>query len=425
MKIANQLEELLKAGVISTETATAIESYYQQRNNGQQNQSRLTIAFGILGATLMGLGIILIIAHNWDNLNRTTKTFFAFLPLVLGQVAGLFTLFKKYDSASWREGTAVFLFFAVSASIAMVSQIYNIPGDMASFLLTWMLLSLPLFYLLRSSLTALLYLIGITAFGVAEGYFNNTPGPIWTFWLLFIALLPYYYWLLKRKPEGNFTSFFNWLVPTSLIICLGLFSESGEELILLAYLLLLSLFYLIGNYRVFKSLSIFSNGYLIIGLLGSLVILLFLSFDDFWQSWVELKFLQLFSNAEIWLVIALLGVSIYYMILQKWKLKPLLWLPIFTFFIFIVGLYSVLVPLILVNIFYLLIGIYFIKEGAKEDHLGLLNLGLLIIASLVVARFFDANLSFVIRGFLFLFVGSGFFIANYKMLKKRKKQITR
>ena len=35
-------------------------------------------------------------------------------------------------------------------------------------------------------------------------------------------------------------------------------------------------------------------------------------------------------------------------------------------------------------------------------------------------RFFDTNMSFVIRGLLFVAVGVGFFITNYVMLKKQK-----
>ena len=197
MKLASQLEELIDAGIISAETGTAIEHYLNQKKLNQGNQNRLMIAFGIMGATLIGLGIILIIAHNWDDLSRPIKTMFAFLPLVTGQGLGVYVLLKKNESSAWREGIAVFIFFAVAASIAMVSQIYNIPGDMASFLLTWMLLSLPLFYLLQSSITGLLYLIGITAYAMAEGYFESGHDPVWLFWGMLMALMPYYYHLLN------------------------------------------------------------------------------------------------------------------------------------------------------------------------------------------------------------------------------------
>jgi uncharacterized membrane protein len=136
------IPELLKAGVITKETADSIQDYYQTKSGSSAN--RLFIVFGILGAILVGLGIILIIAHNWDELSRTTKTLFAFLPLLIGQVLCGFALIKKQNSIAWRESGTAFLFFSVGASISLVSQIYNIPGDLSSFLLTWMLLCFPL-----------------------------------------------------------------------------------------------------------------------------------------------------------------------------------------------------------------------------------------------------------------------------------------
>jgi hypothetical protein len=66
-------------------------------------------------------------------------------------------------------------------------------------------------------------------------------------------------------------------------------------------------------------------------------------------------------------------------------------------------------------------GVLTIWRGAKNDHLGILNYGLLTITALVVCRFFDSDMSFVLRGILFMLVGGGFFVANYAMLKRRKK----
>ena len=158
MSIIKDTPELVEAGVISQQTADNIQHYYNSK--GGQSQNKLLVVFGILGAVLVGLGIILIIAHNWDELSKITKLCVAFLPLVIGQLLCVFTLIKKQDSTACREGAAAFLFFAVGASISLVSQIYNISGDLSLFLLTWMLLCLPLIYVMRSSVASLLYLIG-------------------------------------------------------------------------------------------------------------------------------------------------------------------------------------------------------------------------------------------------------------------------
>jgi hypothetical protein len=54
------------------------------------------------------------------------------------------------------------------------------------------------------------------------------------------------------------------------------------------------------------------------------------------------------------------------------------------------------------------------------NHLGILNYGLVIISILVACRFFDTDMSFVLRGLIFVSLGLGFFAVNYWMIKKRK-----
>ena len=72
--VVKELSDLTSAGVISEETAVNIKAYYQQK--AQESPNRLILVFGIVGALLVGLGIILIIAHNWDELSKLAKLFF-------------------------------------------------------------------------------------------------------------------------------------------------------------------------------------------------------------------------------------------------------------------------------------------------------------------------------------------------------------
>ena len=143
--ILRDLPELVNAGIIDEETAGNIAEYYQQKKDPAQNQ--LFVIFGILGSILVGAGLILIIAHNWENMGIGMQTLMSFLPLVLGQAACLYTLLKQRESLAWREGTAAFLFFAVGSCIALIGQIYNIPGTISGYILTWMLLVAPLIYI--------------------------------------------------------------------------------------------------------------------------------------------------------------------------------------------------------------------------------------------------------------------------------------
>jgi len=153
-----ELPELVSKKIITEEVAQNIKNYYQK--NPEENSNKLFTIFGIIGALLGGLGIILILAHNWDDFSVLTKTVFSIIPLVLGQIACFYTLTKKSESITWRESSATFLLFAIAASISLVAQVYNINGDFPKFLLTWILLSLPLIYIMHSSFVSLLSIVG-------------------------------------------------------------------------------------------------------------------------------------------------------------------------------------------------------------------------------------------------------------------------
>ena len=115
MKIQTQLKELLGSHIITQEIADKIVDYYAQKSNGKPNP--LLIAFGILGALIGGLGIILILAHNWDSLSVRMKSIIAFLPLLLGQFFCGYSLFKKKGNVVWSESSSLFLFISINLSI--------------------------------------------------------------------------------------------------------------------------------------------------------------------------------------------------------------------------------------------------------------------------------------------------------------------
>ena len=98
------INELVEAEIISQETADKILAFYQYKKD--QSKNKLNIVFGILGALLVGLGIIMIVAHNWDDLSRGVKTCFAFLPLIIGQGFCAYALFKKPGNVTWREASS-------------------------------------------------------------------------------------------------------------------------------------------------------------------------------------------------------------------------------------------------------------------------------------------------------------------------------
>ncbi len=426
--LVKELDELKAAGVIDEETSGRISEYYKIKGDGSQN--RLFVVFGVLGAILVGLGLILIIAHNWDDLSRPVKVFFSFLPLLAGQFFCGFSILKRQTSPAWKESSTVFLFFAVGSSISLISQVYNIHGDLSTFLFTWMILCLPLVYILRSSMASLLYIIGITYYQVCSNYdfdiFNHHHKESFNYWWMLLLIVPHYHSVYLRNANSNYLTFLNWFVPISITISLGAVARHTEEFIFIAYMCLFSIFYMIGTSPFFDNTRRRVNGYLVIGSLGTMHILMMMSFHWFWEelagkglTWED------FAGREFWvtLMMTTIACGMYYMTQKRrgWReLRPMNFAFAIYILIFLLGLSNSVLPVILINLLVLGLGVFTIRLGTKADHLGVLNYGLLTITTLIICRFFDSHMSFVVRGLLFVLVGAGFFLVNYLMLKKRK-----
>lgn len=428
--LGKELEELREAGVIDEDTATRIREYFKNRKGGSHN--RLFVVFGVLGAILVGLGIVLIVAHNWDELSRPVKVIFSFLPLLAGQFCCGYALLRKQASLAWRESSAAFLFFAVGASISLVSQVYHIHGALSTFLFTWMLLCLPLVYLLRSSVASLLYIAGITYYQVVSNYsfdiFAHNHKESFNYWWMLSLVAPHYYSLFQRRGHSNYLAFHNWFVPISLTISLGAFSRYTEHLIFISYMSLFAIFYLAGSSGFFSESRRRLNGYFVIGSLGSMHLLLMLSFHWFWDERITRPVFsgEGFFTRDLFAAAALTCIAAAILYTQQRNkpisgLHPMKFIFLLYLILFMLGGATSVAPVVLVNLLILLVGVYTIRLGAKLDHLGILNYGLLTITALVVCRFFDSDMSFVVRGLLFVLVGAGFFAANYLMLKKRKE----
>ncbi|MFT3948588.1 MAG: DUF2157 domain-containing protein [Agriterribacter sp.] len=432
---AKDLDELVQANIVSAETAQEILRYYQ--NKAAEKPNRFPIIVNVLGALLASLGIILVIAHNWDELGRSTKTIIAFLPLLLGQGLCIYTLLKQKDSIAWKETSAVVLFFGVAACVSLIAQTYNISGELSDFLLTWMLLVIPVVYIMPSSVTALLYIGGITWYACEVGYFghsSSTPAPYYYIGLLAL-IIPHFYKYWKLKRGNNSFILLAWFLALSLTIVLGAFADNEfnrAEWVLCAYTAMFCIFYMIGRIDEFDNNRLFANPFLSVGASGILFTLFFCSFEFFWADVMSSSYERavkatVFYSPFFYLTIVLLLVNIWLIAAAFKRMNKIVFDPIgfSALLLFLLALIARGNPefgTLIINAWILFVAVFFIRKGAITDHLGILNFGLTIIALLALFRFFDDQIPFVWRGLFFLATGIGFFVANYLMVKKRKEQ---
>ena len=417
--INKELSELVSHNVISYQTAKDIEDYYESKKQPQGNL--LLTVFGALGGILVGLGIILIFAHNWDNFSQTVKIILALLPLFAFQGLTAYTIIKE-KSSIWKDASGTLLFFAIGGAIALIAQIYNIPGDLGSFLLTWTALGLPLVYILRSNALAFIHIIFATYYATEAGYFN--PERPWYYLLFIAALLPFYLKQIKETPNSNSVSVFNWLLPLSGFIAIGGFIKETNEwsFSILIYIAFACILYNIGMLPYFRERKMRRNGYLCLGLVGMMVLLLSTSFRWFWNEFAYDKYSVNILIA--WGVLILIGLFIAFKSKRgKYGINPFQAVTIVFPAIYLLGMIHNLIPVILINLLVLALGIGCIKEGINKFDFRVLNFGMVLISALIICRFFDTSGSFVIKGLLFVAVGVGFFLTNYILIQKKKNNL--
>ena len=403
MKILKELDELTAAEVISPEVAERIRLYAQQRTQSNSSHRLLTV-FGALGAILIALGIIVLLAHNWDELPRWIKTFISFLPLLIGQAACGYLLFYKGLTSWWGEAAAVFTSLAIGAAIAMVHQVYNLPeSSFASFLTLWLLLALPTLYLMRSRATAILYYIGIGALCIL-GYREWTT--YYTSLTTFALILPFYIWHIRYKANSAITYSFHWLTVVFTGIALSVLSANiRDDSTILWFVLLAAIYIMIGKYL---QTSIYYNAYKVAALLCIPICFFVEDFPSFNNY-------TLYTTIAIVLFYFLLIAKYYYIDKKEKTLDLVLVFPLlYIFSIYLVRLY-------LYDLVILAFGAYYVWKGFKSERSLVVNYGLTVISIEVAIRFFDSYFPFVLKGIVFILLGVSFFVANYFILKQKKK----
>jgi uncharacterized membrane protein len=160
MSIDKKLARWREAGLLDETTAARIAAFEQQ-----SHRPVMLYALGGLGALTLGIGIVSIVAANWDEISRHAKLG---LDLVFG--AGLaFALFRAASSGEkWLTDVLAGVYYLfVLASIALIGQIYQLGSPQYQGLLTWSLVTAPFMLLVRGPLLGAVWLAGLV---VTQGY---------------------------------------------------------------------------------------------------------------------------------------------------------------------------------------------------------------------------------------------------------------
>jgi hypothetical protein len=240
-------------------------------------------------------------------------------------------------------------------------------------------------------------------------------------------MLPHYYKLYSDRIQSNFFAFHSWFIALSVTTVLGMFGNMLDELTVALYINVFCVFILIGQIEKIRERRLISNGFLVGGSLGLISLLLFLSFEWFWEEVFDesINHVDLLHAYPYWITFAIAIVLLIVLgVRQSFiSLNAKSYAFIVVLILLLVSFQLPVLARVLDNILLFAFGVFTIRDGARQNKLSLLNYGLLILTALIICRFFDLDMSFVARGLLFVLVGAGFFAANIWMVKKRKQEL--
>lgn len=427
--LMKELPILENHGVLSSEKIGDIRAYYETSTRSGMHWA--VIAFSILGSLLIGSGIILLFAHNWDELTRPMRAALSFCPLAAGIILSITALLRN-GGVALRESAGIFHSLAVGASISLIGQTYHLPSNVPAFMLTWSLLVMPLIFLLRSTGVYLIYLVLICSW---SGIAQETDGHAAGFWLLVLPPVVRLLQLARKNLYSAETSLAFAGLIIGLCVSLGIALEhTVPGLWIVTYSALLSGVALLGIH-LYGDRDGWNNIPKTFGNIGIVIVTYILTWEELWNN-IGWRHVHAGWNHQSWGGWLDSGITL--ICIAGWILALVKALRRDSIETFTVGLFPViagscfligslarnadLLNALIFNGFMLYFGLMHIVLGCRSRKLSQLNGGMAVLSLLLVTRFFDSGIGYLARGTVFILLGIIFLSVNLVMVRRNKRK---
>ena len=145
---AKQLDKLVKAQIITEQQKAQILAFEDAKSKGFVG--RLITLLAVLS---IGVGVISIIASNWENINDTFKLIVMFGLLICA--GGLSFYWQEKGKTEVAESMLAGLFMLIGAAIGLIIQVFQLSGgEWYSVLFIWGVLGAPLLFAAKKQYVA-------------------------------------------------------------------------------------------------------------------------------------------------------------------------------------------------------------------------------------------------------------------------------
>ena len=420
--LAKEVTDWAKENLISTDQAVQICQRYGIDYHHQQDNSLGYHVLVVLGYLFIGLAIIVLVGHNWEDIPRGLRMG----ALIVTTLS--FNLFGLWQYQNDKPHAAVGCLFLGSlcygATIMLIAQIYHIGEHYPDGVLFWALGVLPLAIFMRSTLLMLLTATLAIIWLFAEASLDYYP-------LLFPIFLVAIAWHVFKVKQSSFL-FLVLVLSIALFFMLNLawFAKDNyrfnliDDHILIAGMISV-LFYGFARWLQTQKNPIFIDYGVLLAvwtLRASIVLWFIYSFDDPWHSmmrhdWDRSQFVSLTS-------ISFSVVSIALVYFAYRSVKPMLGTIGFVLF-FNIGLFAILYidpsyseyMQVFANLVLIIAGIWLLAQGVHEGITHYFYLGILTIMLTALLRYIDLVGDYIGASILFA-VFAGILLAAAKFWKK-------
>ncbi|MHC4952040.1 MAG: DUF2157 domain-containing protein, partial [Planctomycetota bacterium] len=174
--LIREVEQLEEKAVIDAQSVLAIKNHYQpQLEKGDNFANKVGVAIlAAIGSLLIGGGIILVFAHNWQEFSRPVRALLAMLPVVVAVGLMCFCVVRE-KSRSWREASATLMTTAAISCFALICQTYYLGGKFSTFMFYVALMTCLIPLILPSLAGFILYLVIVVTFQISfsESYLSD------------------------------------------------------------------------------------------------------------------------------------------------------------------------------------------------------------------------------------------------------------
>ena len=406
--ILSELPELCEKGILPAETAEVMGNYYREKLSVIPSPQKIfSLVIGIIGIVMVAGGIILFFNHNWDMFPKFLRIGISAIPLALGAGVSYFTICREKGQI-FKECSAVLTSVGAAVLIGMLSQIYQLNGELHEFMFFVLLLAVPVLYIFNS--------IGLATLYVFFSFFvNHWNAPCWWNGILTLAFLPFLFFHLREK-----SSFCVWSRYLALALGVSLGFGCGKYAPLLAVITLSGLFLIAGFDLYRQKTAFFKNPWLIPAFVIQII---FLAVGS---STKDVFRLSRFCSAEEILSFAIcfsaVGVGILIVLLRRhFRIERLL--PVILILLTLIPFFTKKpVMCMIYNVYFGVAGVIYLYRGFVKRSLLLFNGGALMITVLLACRFFDSDIGLLYRSLGFILLGIGFIAANVIYNRRNREE---